>query len=100
MLYIAWVAFYTRRAVANCQMRAHTFLKSETTVISSCHNPLPLDNSTSHHVVVCCYQGRWIPILLYPLKDAIALRQKALSFGKDLLVCPISSFSTQELELL
>lgn len=69
-------------------------------MISSWHNPLPSEEDKTHQVVVCCYKDKWVPILLYPLKDAIALRQKAQSFGKDLFICPINGFPQKELDLL
>lgn len=78
----------------------HICCKSEITVTSSWYNPLPSENFTSEQVVVCCYRDRWIPILLYPLKDAIALREKAQSFGKDLYICPVSGFQRRELAWL
>ncbi len=57
-------------------------------MISPWHNPLPLEEYTTDPVVVYFYNGRWVPITHYSLKQAIALYQKAKEQGYRLFIFP------------
>ncbi|QSJ19409.1 hypothetical protein JYQ62_12210 [Nostoc sp. UHCC 0702] len=57
-------------------------------MISTLRNPLPMEEYTNRRVVVYFYSGRWIPIMFYTLKEAIALHHKAQQQGKELFVFP------------
>ena len=50
--------------------------------------PLPLEKYTKSRVVVYFYSGGWIPIMFYPLVDAIKLHCKASSLGMDIVLFP------------
>ena len=51
-------------------------------------NPLPIDDDTTHQVVVYFHSELWIPITCFGLSEAIALYRKALVRGKELFVFP------------
>ncbi|MBE9126879.1 MULTISPECIES: hypothetical protein [unclassified Coleofasciculus] len=52
------------------------------------HNSLPVEKETGKTVVVYFYSDRWIPILCFSRKEAIALSRKALLKNKKILVFP------------
>lgn len=54
-------------------------------------NPLPSEEYITHQVVIYFYTGRWVPIMFYPLADAIALSQKAKHLGQELYIFPTNT---------
>ena len=62
--------------------------KAKGRIISPWRNPMPLKECDRHPVVVYFYSDKWIPITGFSLGEAIALYQKALFLGKEILVYP------------
>jgi hypothetical protein len=57
-------------------------------VNSPWQNPLPTGEGTKNQVVIYFYSDFWIPITNFCLSEAIALYQKALFKGKEIVVFP------------
>lgn len=68
-------------------------------MVSDLQNPLPQQKPTTHRVIVCFYNGRWIPIMYYSFSDAIQLCDKARLLNQELFIFPehfsIHHFSSQ-----
>lgn len=57
-------------------------------MVLSLQNPLPLQKTTAYQVIVCFYNGRWIPIMYYSFSDAIQLCYKARLLNQELFIFP------------
>ncbi len=57
-------------------------------MVSPWSNPLPLEEYTAAKVVICAYQGKWIPITFSSLAEAIRLYQNALLHGAEIFIFP------------
>ncbi|HEY9650546.1 MAG TPA: hypothetical protein V6C95_07780 [Coleofasciculaceae cyanobacterium] len=60
-------------------------------MISSCHNPLPLDEHATAEVLIYAYEGGWVPIRFSSLGEAINLYHNALLHGVEIFVFPSDS---------
>jgi hypothetical protein len=66
-------------------------------MVSPCSNLLPLEEYTAKKVVICAYEGSWVPIRFSSLAEAINLYHKALLQGVEIFVFP-SDASSKELQ--
>lgn len=57
-------------------------------MVSAWSNPLPIEEHTATSVVICAYEGKWVPLKLSSLAEAINLHQKALLHGVEIFVFP------------
>lgn len=57
-------------------------------MVSPWSNLLPIEEYTGTSVVICAYEGRWVPLKLSSLAEAINLHHKALLHGVEIFVFP------------
>ncbi|HEY9596368.1 MAG TPA: hypothetical protein V6D33_01700 [Cyanophyceae cyanobacterium] len=57
-------------------------------MMSSCYNPLPLEEHTAAPVLIYAYEGGWVPIRFSSLGEAINLYHNALLHGVEIFVFP------------
>lgn len=57
-------------------------------MISCWSNPLPKEDYTAAKVVICAYEGKWVPITFSSLAEAIRLYQQAVLHGTEIFVFP------------
>lgn len=71
-------------------------------MVSPWKNPLPLAENTATRVVICTYQGAWVPITFSCLPEAIKQYHKGLLYGEEIFVFPhdLAPWSSRSLNCL
>ena len=64
-------------------------------MISSWSNLIPLEEYTAAKVVICAYEGKWVPIRFSSLAEAITLYNNALLHGVEIFVFPPDASSLE-----
>jgi hypothetical protein len=64
-------------------------------MVSPWSNLLPVEEYTAAKVIICAYEGRWVPIRFSSLAEAISLYDKALLHGVEIFVFPCNPSSLE-----
>ena len=64
-------------------------------MVSPWSNLLPLEDYTAALVLICAYEGRWEPIRVSSLTEAINLYHTALLHGVEIFVFPSEASSLE-----